>query len=344
MPRNLEEMQFVGFFGIFKQSYKIISSCTELFAKITLALILPLSFIFLVHFEVSSPFSRNNILNKLALNHSPPATAKFEKLSHLISHETVYLWLFNAACSTLTFILSLLSVAAVVYTTACIYTAQELTFNQVIISVVPKVWNRLLVTFLCILGAMFVYFLVLFLVLVACGAVSLVLISCGIPVGQIQIMGVAVFVILIILFSVGLFYLITICLLASIVTVLEEVYGFAAMVKSKNLIKGKIWLAISITFILELAGGLNVIAFRRLVVGGARMGMANRFVYAIICLLLLSTMSLFRLVIETVIYFVCKSYHHENIDKTVLSDHLEVYLQGEYAPLKANDVQLFHVD
>ncbi|KAH1065179.1 hypothetical protein J1N35_030166 [Gossypium stocksii] len=342
MARNLEEMQFVGFFGIFKQSYKIISSCTELFAKITLALILPLSFIFLVHFEVSSLFSRNIILNKLELNQSPPGTAKFENLSHLLSHETVYLWLFNAAYSTLTFILSLLSVAAVVYTTACIYTARELTFKQVI-SVVPKVWKRLIVTFLCIFVATFVYFLVFFLILVACGAVSLVLISCGIPVGQIQIMGVAVFVILIILFSVGSLYLITIWHLASIVTVLEEVYGFAAMVKSKNLIKGKIWLAISITFILDLAGGLNVIAFQRLVVGGASMGMANRFVYAIICLLLLSMMSLFRLVIETVIYFVCKSYHHENIDKTVLSDHLEVYLQGEYAPLKAKDVQLFHV-
>ncbi|MBA0634833.1 hypothetical protein Godav_022413 [Gossypium davidsonii] len=310
MDREQEEMQFVGFFGIFKQSYKIISSSRELFAKITLALILPLSFIYLVHLEVSSLFSRNIILNKLELNHSPPGTAKFEKLSHLISHETVYLSLFNAAYFTLTFILSLLSLAAVVYTTACIYTARDLSFNQVI-SVVPKVWKRLLVTFLCIFVVTFVYFLVFFLVLVACGAVSLVLISCGIPVGLIKIM--------------------------------EEVYGFAAMVKSKNLIKGKIWLAISITFILSLAGGLNVIAFQRLVVEGSSMAMANRFVYAIICLLLLSTMSLFRLVIETVIFFVCKSYHRENIDKTVLSDHLEVYLQGEYAPLKAKDVQLFHV-
>ncbi|KAK7849110.1 hypothetical protein CFP56_003771 [Quercus suber] len=47
---------------------------------------------------------------------------------------------------------------------------------------------------------------------------------------------------------------------------------------------------------------------------------------------------------KTVLYFVCKSYHHENIDKSALSDHLEVYL-GEYVPLKAKDVQLeqYHV-
>ncbi|KAK4387356.1 hypothetical protein Sango_2342200 [Sesamum angolense] len=41
----------------------------------------------------------------------------------------------------------------------------------------------------------------------------------------------------------------------------------------------------------------------------------------------------------TVIYFVCKSYHHENIDKSALSDHLEVYV-GDYVPLKGKDIQL----
>ncbi|GAU34592.1 hypothetical protein TSUD_15070 [Trifolium subterraneum] len=34
-----------------------------------------------------------------------------------------------------------------------------------------------------------------------------------------------------------------------------------------------------------------------------------------------------------------QSYHHENIDKSALADHLEVYL-GEYVPLTAKDVQL----
>ncbi|WVZ14091.1 hypothetical protein V8G54_011657 [Vigna mungo] len=48
---------------------------------------------------------------------------------------------------------------------------------------------------------------------------------------------------------------------------------------------------------------------------------------------------LFQLVIQTVLYFVCKSYHHQNIDKSSLSDHLEVY-HGEYEPLKAKDVQM----
>jgi hypothetical protein len=49
---------------------------------------------------------------------------------------------------------------------------------------------------------------------------------------------------------------------------------------------------------------------------------------------------LFELVIQTVmIYFVCKSNHHEKIEKLALSDHLDVY-HGEYVPLNSKDVQL----
>ncbi|PPS04952.1 hypothetical protein GOBAR_AA15706 [Gossypium barbadense] len=122
--------------------------------------------------------------------------------------------------------------------------------------------------------------------------------------------GVVMLAVLVVLFTAGLFYLATIWHLATTVSVLEEAYGFAAM---------------------------------RLVVEGTDMGMATRVVYAIICFLLLSTGILFQLVIQTVVYFVCKSYHHENIDKSSLSDHLEVYMLGDYAPLKAKDVQLFRV-
>jgi hypothetical protein len=67
--------------------------------------------------------------------------------------------------------------------------------------------------------------------------------------------------------------------------------------------------------------------------------MEIRIGMGLLCLLLLFKVILFGLVIQTVLYFVCKSYHHENIDKSSLSDHLEVYL-GEYIPLKSKDVQM----
>ncbi|KAB2026597.1 hypothetical protein ES319_D06G231100v1 [Gossypium barbadense] len=327
MDRGQEEMQFLGFFGIFKESYKIISSWRKLFTNITLAFILPLSFIYLVHMQVSSLFS-----SKLQLDRIRSDAAEFENSSNLISHEALYFLLFNFVYFTLFFIFSLLSTAAVVYTIACIHAARELTFKT-IISVVPKVWKRLLVTFLSIFFVIFLYLVV----------AALVLIIWAVSVGQMHVMGVAVLAVLVVLFTSGLFYLATIWHLATTVSVLEETYGFAAMVKSKNLIKGKLGLAIAVFFILQPAMGLNHMAFKRLVVEGTDMGMANRVVYAIICFLLLSTGILFQLVIQTVVYFVCKSYHHENIDKSALSDHLEVYMLGDYAPLKAKDVQLFRV-
>ncbi|XVF37068.1 hypothetical protein REPUB_Repub19eG0113600 [Reevesia pubescens] len=295
MDREQEEMQFLGFFGIYIESYKVIFAWRKMFSKITLSLILPLSFIYLVHMEISSLFFRKIIHNEIELDHTQ----------------------------------------SVVYTIACVYTARELTFNKVM-SVVPKVWKRLMVTFLCVFLAMFFYHI---------GAVIIfiIFIIWATSMGASKI-GIAVFVILMVLYLVGFLYLTIIWHLASIVSVLEEAYGFQAMVKSKNLIKGKLWVAIVIFLKLNITLWIIQFAFQRLVVHGSTLGMANRVIYAIICFLLLSKLILFGLVIQTVIYFVCKSYHHENIDKSALSDHLEVYM-GDYVPLTAKDVQLeqYHV-
>ncbi|GKU90554.1 hypothetical protein SLEP1_g4537 [Rubroshorea leprosula] len=46
-----------------------------------------------------------------------------------------------------------------------------------------------------------------------------------------------------------------------------------------------------------------------------------------------------NLVIQIVIYFVCKSYYHEDVDEA-LSNHLKAYLSGKHVPLKSKDVQL----
>ncbi|KAE8666659.1 GTP-binding family protein [Hibiscus syriacus] len=317
MERAQEEMQFLGFFGIFKESYKLIFSGRKIFSNITLALILPLSFVYLVYAHVYSFFV------------SKFTAADYDIPSQLISYDWLYFWLFNAAYFILFSIFSLFSTAAVVYTIACIYTARELAFKEVM-SVVPKILKRLIVTFFSIFVAIFFYLV----------ATVVVLIVWAISVGSIPTVGLTVLAILVILFIVGFLYLTTIWHLASSISVLEEAYGFPAMVKSKNLIKGKLWLGISIFFILNLAMGFNQIAFKRLVVEGTNIGMGEKIVYGIIFFLLLSTMILFGLVIQTVIYFVCKSYHHENIDKAALSDHLQLYLLGEYTPSKAKDCQL----
>ncbi|KAG5525178.1 hypothetical protein RHGRI_031752 [Rhododendron griersonianum] len=56
-----------------------------------------------------------------------------------------------------------------------------------------------------------------------------------------------------ILYAVGFVYMNVAWQLASVVSVLEDMKGFKAMTKSRNLIKGKMWIAVVIFFKLNLA-------------------------------------------------------------------------------------------
>ncbi|KAK8716340.1 hypothetical protein V6N13_043653 [Hibiscus sabdariffa] len=116
------------------------------------------------------------------------------------------------------------------------------------------------------------------------------------------------------------------------------------MKKSRALIKGKVGVAAAVFLLLVVSFiGIQVV-FEIGVLFYWSMSVEMRIGIPILCFSMLFNVMLFGLVAQTVIYLVCKSYHHENIDKSSLADHLEVYL-GEYVPLKAKDVQLeqFHV-
>ncbi|GKV53203.1 hypothetical protein SLEP1_g59740 [Rubroshorea leprosula] len=330
MDREQEEMQFLGLFGIYKESCKVIYSYWKIFAKITLCLILPLSFIYLAHIEVSNLLLSKIMFTELRRDFTPVGTSRYHRLSDLLSKEWTYFILFKVVYFTFYLILSLLSTSAVVYTVACIFTGRDLTFRKVM-TVVPKVWKRLMITFLCIFIATVAYSMV----------ATLVFVSIDYFLGG-TAATVPLLIIFLILYTVGFIYLSVVWYLACVVSVLEESYGLKAMMKSRQLIRGKLIIAMVIFFMLILSFLLVQYAFQMLVVYG-RWGlvpMVDRVSYAILCFLVLSMLNLFGLVIQTVIYFVCKSYHHENIDKMELSNHLEVYLLAEYVPLKGKDVQL----
>lgn len=76
-------------------------------------------------------------------------------------------------------------------------------------------------------------------------------------------------------------------------------------------------------------GGYKYGVFFRIVVGGFLVGV-------------LVIVNLVGLLVQSVFYYVCKSYHHQGIDKTALHDHLGGYL-GEYVPLKSS-IQLENLD
>lgn len=328
MDREQEEIQFMGFFGILRESFNIISSWAKIFTQITLSLILPLSFIYLAHIQISDLLFSKIMFNEFMLDRTPDGSASHDRISTVLSSEWTAFFLFKIGYLVFFIFLALLSTSAVVYTIACIYTAKEITLIKVL-SVVPKVWKRLVVTFIWNFLIVFAYNIVSVVVLVL-GAVVF---------GPIDVVGPVFLVLFVIGYLIGLLYITMIWHLATVVSVLEESYGLNAMSKSQALIKGKMGVSIVLFLVLGVLFFAIQLGFEFTVVVADGEGMGSRVGWGLSWLVLMSILMLFGLIIQTIIYFVCKSYHHENIDKSDLADHLGVYL-GEYAPLKSKDVQL----
>ncbi|KAL6578798.1 hypothetical protein OROMI_009014 [Orobanche minor] len=328
MDREQEEIQFLGFFGILKESCDIVSSWRKIFTQITLFLILPLSSVYLAHIQISEILFKKIMHNEYMLEWTPEGTRIHDKVSDMLRSEWTAFVLFKIGYLIFFIILALVSTSAVVYTIACIYTAKEITLRKVS-SVVPKVWKRLIVTFIWNFIIVFAYNIVSLLILVLA----------AITLGPIKIVGIIFLVLFSILYLIGFLYITMIWHLASVVSVLEESYGLKAMTKSQDLIKGRMGISAAVFLLLGLCFFGIQHMFKILVVFGDGKGIEDRIVYGIVCLVLLSITLLFGLIVQTIVYFVCKSHHHENIDKSSLANHLCGYL-GEYVPLKSKDVQL----
>ncbi|XP_010030351.2 uncharacterized protein LOC104420155 [Eucalyptus grandis] len=311
MDGDQNELQVLGFLGIYRETSKIILKWRKIFAQITLALILPFCVIFLADPFVSQLLS-------------------FKK-------EPVAFCLVQVGYFIFLFIFSLLSTAAVVYTVACFRAAKQISFKK-IMSILPRVWKRLMVTFFWCFALFFVYNVVAVVLLI----VWLVMVR-QFSVGP--ALGIAVAVILLILYIVGFVYITMIWQLASVISVLEDAYGRKAMAKSKGLIKGKmglsVWCFLGVLVCSVLVQALfEFLVVLDLVPNGIRVPIGIRIGVGLICLLLVTMLGLFDLVVQTMIYFVCKSHHHENIDGSCVSDHLEGCLGGDCPSEGQKAVQL----
>ena len=332
MEVQQQEMKSLGVFDIYREAYKIILSRRKIFTQITFALILPLSFISLAHTLLSNTlFPKITDQNQKDLAETQVPNSNYANIFDLLSSISASYWVLQAAYTIFSFILSLLSTSAIVYTMACIYSGREVTF-KLVMSVVPKVWKRLMVTFFTIFLALCTYHVVAFLVLA--------LVAVLIVFGPNTNVGLVILSVVVVLYLMGFLYMSIVWQLASTISVLEDSCGFQAMKKSNQLIRGKVGMATFIFLKLGLVYYMLHKALERVVLQGEPLGMVNRVAFANVCLSLLSLLSLFERVIQTVIYFVCKSHHHENIDKLALSDHLQVYTQDYYIPLKGDNLQL----
>lgn len=150
-------------------------------------------------------------------------------------------------------------------------------------------------------------------------------------------------IVIFVLFLVVHTYITALWHLASVVSVLEPIYGFAAMKKSWELLKGRTRMAAVLVFgYLSICGVINVVFATVVVHGGEDYGVFVRIVVGGFLVGLLVIVNLVGLLTQSVFYYVCKSYHHQGIDKSALHDHLGGYL-GEYVPLKSS-IQMENLD
>ncbi|KAK3188943.1 hypothetical protein EZV62_027616 [Acer yangbiense] len=308
-----EELQFLTIPDILRESTSIPKLSLKTFYLIILTLIFPLSFAILAHSLFTHP-----LLAQLEDHPSYDPTQT--------RHEWTLLLIFQFCYLIFLFAFSLLSTAAVVFTVASLYTSKPVSFSSTL-SAIPKVFKRLFITFLwvsllmLVYNGLFVVFLVVLIIAIDTQNGFLVFLS---------------IVVIFLLFLVVHVYITALWHLASVVSVLEPVYGLAAMKKSYELLKGKTGMAGIMVFgYLAICAAINSVFASVVVHGGDNYGVFSRIVVGGFLVGVLVIVNLVGLLVQSVFYYVCKSHHHQGIDKSALHDHLGGYL-GEYVPLKSS--------
>lgn len=323
MDTELDEMRNLGVVGICKEAYGILKHHARLFLSLAFTLVLPLGAIIFCHGLISDPLINKINRNEHELETETAGSSAAARTQSQLDGEFFRLGIITFLYVVFVLAFSLLSTASIVYTVASIYTSKGLSYVKVI-SVVPKVWKRLFMTFLWAHILIFLYnvafFFIIFLLLLIEFGTRLPVTILIYP--------------LLILFYCLLVYIYLVWHLASVVSVLEDSYGTTAMKKSADLIKGKRWVGCIIILIYTVCATLVLALFNVFVRSPEHVqsGM-GRVLLGLTLLLLWTIVTLLGIVVQTVVYFVCKSVHRENIDRHLLSEHLDGYL-GEYMPLK----------
>ncbi|KAI3952411.1 hypothetical protein MKX01_005278 [Papaver californicum] len=295
----------MGFFGVFKEVYRITVSWNKILSQITLAILLPLTILSLSEIPISHFISKKTY-------HKEDDKTRWMVCS--IINRFVYM----------VFVLGLLifSTSTVGYVVACFYTSKDITFKKAV-GVFPAVWGRLMVTFL------WWFFVVLLYTTVAALLYFWFFTSQnGFEVGIPRVKNLLVIISISIPFFAGLVYLMLVWSIATVISALEVDYGRKALIKSIKLIWGKTMVSYSISLVLGIAfSGLGS-TFVLLMVYKKMSNVAGKVLIGIACYFLTIVLIHFTLVIQAVIYFVCKSYHNEDIAS--IGQHLEGVGENEF--------------
>lgn len=341
-----EKLQLLGALGIVREALNILlrSSRSKLLWAFALTLLLPLTFASLGRNFVFGPLLLKIVEKQMeALLHPGETTrrelgSKWRELVAVVAADIAF-----------QFALWGLSTAAIVYTVASVYTADtknlKLSYVRVLSTDVPGVWKRLTLTFLWffIISSGFVMTsLLAFGLLLMIFFPSILLPPVGGKADHKLKSDTYLFnVILGIVVVFPQIFVSIVWYLASVVSVLEDkYYGLAAMIRSSNLMKGKRKTALFLFILINYNfGGIIVWLFVYAVVQGRShgVGIATRAVSGTLLLGLHFFVNLMGMLTQSVLYFVCKSYHHESVED---NSSFKVYYVGDYEPLKTSSIQL----
>ncbi|KAI3872748.1 hypothetical protein MKX03_028929 [Papaver bracteatum] len=292
----------MGFFGIYKEAYRITVSWNKILSQISLAMLLPLTILSLSEIPIS-----NFIRKKTYHRHDD----KTRWMVCSIINRFVYM-IFVLG-------LSIFSASSVAYVVACFYTSKDITFKKAV-GVFPKVWGRLMITFLWWFVVVLVYTTVAALLYF-----WFFTSQNGFEVDIPKVKNLLVISVISVPFFAGLVYLILVWSITTVISVLEMDYGRKALMKSMKLIWGKTVVSYGIFLVLGIAFvGLGS-TFVLLMVYKKMGNVAGKVLIGIACYFMTIVLIHFTLVIQAVIYFVCKSYHNEDIANIAL------HLQGSRA-------------
>ena len=334
MDREPQELlRSLGVFGITREAFKLLSSHTKLFVTLTLTFIAPLCVLGLgpgriiepivghIHWnefisEIVAPEKASHFNNQQQQQHFEEDGVR-EHLAKLYALVGVY------AVSLLAF--SLLSLFAIIYSVDCIYSERRIASYKRALSVFPRVWKRLIATFVSGIVVISVYS-VLFLVAFMGVAIVFALISRG----NELLMRALLWSAGPFLFMGGFAYLFCLWHLGCVITVLEESHGLLAIRKSVSLIKGMRATGISLFLVSFTLAFVIALGFYVWDVDGGeesfRRGTRSRLVIEALVVGVMSFVVLLGLLMHTVFYFACKTYHNEKIGSLGLSMHSGVFL------------------
>lgn len=210
----------------------------------------------------------------------------------------------STVCFPLFITLLLMSKAAVVYSVDCTYARKMFDANKCYV-IMTKIWKRIVFTYLWACSVM-VGCLTLFLVFLV--TVSSLLSLIGFPPG----FNVYIAIIIGLFFSIFLANAIIICNIATVISVLEDVAGPQALMRSSILIRGQTQVGLLIflgsTIGMSFVEGLFEHRVKTLSYGDG----SSRIWEGPLLVLMYSFAVLIDIMMSTVFYFSCKSYSLES--------------------------------